>query len=285
MIKTWLFIPGNNEKHLQKARILDVNALIFDLEDAVSVSEKETARLKVSKIIQETKENLNYIRINDRTTPFFLDDLYECVRDGLTGIVLPKVNTKEDIVIIDYLLEVLERKYQINNHKVSIIPIIESASGLYHAYEIATASTRIQCLAFGAEDYKLDLNISPDHHGTELLYSKSKLVEVSSAAGIEPPIDSVFTDFQDEEGLVEDARMGKRLGFQGKLLIHPNQIDRTNQIYSPTPEEIEEAKKIVQQYNESLDKGEAAIQIDGKMVDIPVAERARKLLLYADIQV
>ncbi|WP_085993081.1 HpcH/HpaI aldolase/citrate lyase family protein [Oceanobacillus senegalensis] len=282
MFKSWMFIPGNNDKHLAKTYQLKANALIFDLEDAVSDSEKGSARLKVSKIIQELKSTMNFVRINDRTTSYFLDDLYEIVKDGLTGVVLPKVETKEDIVITDYILNSLKKKYRIDK-QILIVPLIETAAGLYHAYEIATASKQIHCLAFGAEDFRLDSNITTDIHGTELLYAKSKLVEVSRAAGIEAPVDSVFTNFKDEEGLREETELGKRLGFQGKLLIHPNQINTVNRIFSPSPEEIEEAKKIVQVYSESLDKGEAAIQVDGKMIDIPVAERARKILLHVDM--
>lgn len=278
-----MFIPGSNDKHLMKAKALNANVIIFDLEDAVSIGEKETARLKVSQIIEETRGSLNYVRINDRTTGYFIDDLYEIVKEDLAGIILPKVNTKEDIIIIDYILTSLEKKYSIDNYKISIVPLIETAAGLHHAYEIASTSKRIQCLAFGAEDFKLDLNISPGIHGTELLYAKSKLVEVSRAAGIEAPVDSVYTDFKNEGGLKRDAELGERLGFQGKLLIHPKQIDIVNQIYSPSQTEIEEAKAIVQMYNGTQNNGAGAVQVNGKMVDIPVAERARKILLHADI--
>ncbi len=278
-----MFIPGNKDKHLQKAEDLDANVLIYDLEDAVTISEKEDARLKVSKIIQETNGKLKFARVNDRMTPYFIDDLLAIVQEGLTGIILPKVNAKEDIVIADYLLDSLEKKHQLPPGQISIVPLIETAAGLFHAYEVALSSKRIHCLAFGAEDFKMDLQISSDIEGTELLYAKSKLVEVSRAAGIEAPIDTVYTDFRDEEGLRKEAQLGKRLGFQGKLLIHPNQIHIVNQVYSPSKDEMEEAKRIVQIYNEAKDRGEGAIQVDGKMVDIPVAERARKLLLHADI--
>lgn len=278
-----MFIPGSQDKHLEKAESLSADALIFDLEDAVSEKDKETARCKVKSCLSHLTEKTNFVRVNALTTPHFLEDVRKVVCSELAGIVLPKVNQKEDIGIADYLLGQFEMRYHLPKAFTKIVPIIESASGLYRAHEIATASERISCLAFGAEDYKLDVTIDSQGSELELLYARSKLVTASKAAGKDAPIDSVYTDFGDEKGLEESAKMGKKLGFQGKLLIHPKQINTVNSVYSPTEEQIKEAKRILEVYETSFNHEDGAIQIDGKMVDRPVVEQARKLLSLVEV--
>jgi citrate lyase subunit beta / citryl-CoA lyase len=282
LLKSWLFVPGSKEKHIKKAKDLEANALIYDLEDSVTIFEKENARLNVAKIIQDTNEKVNFVRVNNLNSPYFMDDLYHVVREGLTGIVLPKVNDKENIIVTDYILSCLEKKHQLTSKSISIVPIIETAVGLQNAFDIATSSKRVTRLAFGAQDFMLDLNIRSSKEGIEILYARSKLVAISRAANLESPIDTVYLNYNDEEGLEKEAQMVKQLGFQGKLLIHPNQIKTINQIFSPTSDEIEEAKKIVKFYDESITRGVGAIEVDGKMVDLPIAERARRILSYAD---
>lgn len=284
MLRSWIFIPGNQDKHLKKANSLEADAIIFDLEDAVSPSEKAIARLKVAESLQKTKETLNFVRVNALSTVHFLEDVDEVVSDSLAGIVLPKVEKKEDIVIAEYILGQSEEKYNLPPGSISIIPIIETAIGLHHAYEIVSASKRISRLAFGAEDFMLDLNIESRDEQVELLYTRSKLITASRAAGKEAPIDSVYTNFKEEKGLEKSAQIGRNLGFQGKLLIHPKQIEVVNQVFSPTEDEIKEAKRILEIYEESVAKGNGSIEVDGKMVDIPVAERAKKILSYASVK-
>ncbi|MBP2077170.1 HpcH/HpaI aldolase/citrate lyase family protein [Oceanobacillus polygoni] len=282
MYRSWLFVPGNQEKYLYKAKELSADVIIYDLEDAVPIERKKSSRIKVNKAINETRGQVSFVRVNAPATPYFIDDLNGIIGENLSGIVLPKVNQTDDIVIADYLLGQLERKHNLAKGTFSIIPLIETALGVYNVHEIAQASERILCLCFGAEDFMLDLNIEQNGQQPELTYARSKLVIASRLAGKEAPIDSVYTNFQDVKGLEEEAQVAKQSGFQGKLVIHPNQIEVVNEVFYPTTAQIEEAQKIVALYNRSLERGEGAIQFGGKMIDVPVAERARKILSYVE---
>lgn len=282
MLRTCMFIPGDKDKHLEKLKTFSADAYILDLEDAVAEKNKSTARQKVKRIIEETENPSIFVRVNDVGTDYFLDDIQEVIHPNLAGIVLPMANKKEDIVIADYLLGKIENKHLMQNGSVSIIPIIETTSGLYHAYDIASVSKRVSCLAFGAEDFMLHTNMETDEEQTQLLYARSKLVTESNAAGINPPVDSVYTDFRDNEGLKNAAMAGRKLGFQGKLVIHPNQIQVVNEVFSPSVEQITEAEEIVEAYNKALLSGSGAVQVNGKMVDAPVAERAKMILETKD---
>ncbi|WP_159461976.1 HpcH/HpaI aldolase/citrate lyase family protein [Salirhabdus sp. Marseille-P4669] len=278
MIISWLFVPGSKDKFLSKVKEIKADAFIFDLEDSVAIEEKELARQKVSQAIRNGISENSYIRINGIATKFLYDDLVEVVTPGLKGVFLPKVNTKEDIIILDYLLSCMERQKGMEHGRISIIPIIETATGLRNAYDIASASHRIDRLALGAEDLMFDLNIRSEERKNGMIYARSKLVTDSRAANVDSPIDAIYADFTNDLGLKHDAERGKQLGFQGKLLIHPNQIPIVTDVFMPTAQELKEAKRIVEFYEDAMEKGFGSVQVDGKMVDIPVAERAKRLL-------
>lgn len=282
MYRSWLFVPGNQDKHLNKIKNLNPDVIIYDLEDAVPNENKSNARRKVIEKIKEMDKKLNFVRVNDLASSYFVEDLNGIITKNLSGIVLPKVNHRDDIIIADYLLGELEEKYHFPKGAFSIIPIIESAQGIDNVREIASGSERIMCLCFGAEDFMLDLNIQSNELQMELMYARSKIVIASKAAGKEAPIDTIHTNLQDDKGLEAAAIHGKNSGFQGKLVIHPKQIEIVNRVFSPTEAEIKEAKKIVEIYQNSLEKGEGATQFEGKMIDVPVAERARKILSYVE---
>lgn len=282
MYRSWMFVPGNNEKHLRKVKDLTADVIIYDLEDAVPDERKASARVQVKETIASRSEKVNFVRVNALDTRYFIDDINGIMTEHLSGIMLPKVNSREDILIAAYLLGQLEEKHQLPKGGLAIVPLIETAKGLENASDIAKASERVLCLSFGAEDYTLDLNIEPANAEEALTYARSKLVVASKAADKEAPIDSVYTDFHNEAGLEQAALASKRYGFQGKLLIHPKQIDIVNRVFSPTDEQIAEAKRIVELYEASLQKGEGAVQLDGKMIDVPIAERAKRILAYAE---
>lgn len=281
--RTWMFIPGADEKKLKKVENLECDVIIYDLEDSVSNFEKEIARNLVTETVKSHPEKMNYIRINSYDSSFFYDDLNVCIVPGLRGIVLPKAETKEQIMMVDRIITEKEKKHNLPIGGIKIVPLIESALGLYHSFEIATASPRVQCLAFGAIDFVLNIQADLTKSGHEILYARSQLVVVSKAAGIEAPIDTVYADFKDHEGFSTETQLIKQLGFQGKLVIHPNQIKLVNQVFAPDLKEIEEAKKILKEYELSLAKGKGVLQVDGKMVDLPVVERARKILDTAGV--
>lgn len=283
LYRSWMFVPGNHERRLEKARELKADVLIYDLEDAVPLHEKEKAREMVKHALRNNAHVVQYVRVNDPTTPYYKDDVSELVGAGLAGIVLPKAARKEQILSVDQHISEIEELLALQPGAVEIVPLIESAIGLYHAYDIASASSRIRRLAFGSVDFTLDIGAQLTKEGKEILFARSQLVVISRAAGIEPPIDAVYIHIKDDDGLYQDARLARQLGFQGKLVIHPDQIKVVDEVFSPTAEEIEEAKMIVAAFDEALASGVAAIQIDGKLIDYPVAERAKRIVEQAKV--
>ncbi len=282
MYRSWLFIPGNQERHLSKAVDLEADVMIYDLEDAVPDTDKQEARIKVKKTMTKASHQVNIVRVNALDTSYLIDDLNGIITSELTGIMLPKVNNRDDVLIVDYLLGQMEVMYGLENGMLALIPLIETAKGIENVSEIAKFSERILCLCFGAEDYMLELNLKPDSAETALNYARSKLVLASAAAKKAAPIDAVYPDIHDVVGLEEAANVSKQAGFQGKLLIHPKQVDTVNSIFMPTQEEIDEARQIVEKYSASIAKGEGVTQLDGKMIDVPIVERARKIIAYTN---
>lgn len=281
LFRSLMFVPGNQERKLAKVQDLSADVIIYDLEDSVPLGEKSVARKLVSKALFQNKHKVNYVRVNDLSTDHFSADLTELVSPYLHGIMLPKANRKEDIQHVEHLLCFLEQEKALPQGSIAIIPLIESAAGVYHAYEIAASSSRVKCLAFGSVDYCLDVNAQLSKEGLEILYARSQLVVASRAAGIDAPIDTVYIDIKDETGLSQEARLAKQLGFQGKLVIHPAQINIVHDVFSPTAEEIEEAQQIVGAYEQALAEGLAAIEFRGKMLDLPVVERAKRVVEQA----
>jgi citrate lyase subunit beta/citryl-CoA lyase len=200
------------------------------------------------------------------------------VVQGIKGIVLAKSETADEIRKVDWLMGLLEKERGLTPGTLEIIPFIESAHAIVNAYTIASASPRVSRMFLGGVDYVQDIGTNFSKAGTELFYARSQLVVASRAAGIEAPIDTVYPDFKDIEGLVADAKLVRQMGFQGKLAIHPGQITPLNEVFAPTPEEIAWAKNIVPVFDESEAKGQAIFQIDGKMIEYPIANRARRIL-------
>lgn len=278
MDKSWFFIPGSKDKFLAKATELKADIIIFDLEDSVVPEEKDEAREKIKPWLNnEDISAKRYVRVNEVNSTFFIDDIRELINENIDGFLLPKTNNIDDIKILDYLITTFEKQNNLKSNHIKIVPLIETSSGLLNAPDIASASLRIESMAFGAEDYMLDLGI-PSDSNQSLVHARSTLVAASSAAGINQPIDSVFTDFNDEDGLKEASKLSRGFGFQGRLVIHPKQIEIVNIVYAPTASEVEEAEKIVNAFKSSVADGDGAIEVDGKMIDPPVYERAKKLL-------
>lgn len=277
MLRSWLFIPGSDVRKLEKVRQLTADAVIYDLEDAVAPAEKESARLKVKAALTSNQDIIQIVRVNGQQTPYFTEDLREVVCSELHGIMLPKTESPEQIADLVKLLELLEQRLGLNRH-IRIIPLIETAVGVRNADQIAQAGERVQCLAFGSIDYSLDIGAELTQEGWELLYPRSILVNASRAAGLQQPIDTVYPHLNDSEGLKRETNFIKKMGFQGKLAIHPNQIEPIHDVYAPSAEEVQSAMKIVEVYEKSLREGNGAVMLDGNMIDLPVVERAKKII-------
>jgi citrate lyase subunit beta/citryl-CoA lyase len=276
--RSMLFVPVTDMRKVHKAFSSDADCVLLDLEDAVALSEKENARRSALEILREPHEKPVYVRINGIDTPFLFKDLTFLVPGGPTGIMLPKAESPDHIRKVDWLIGQLERESGIPEGQIRMIPLIESGGGVIRAAAIAGASSRTRCMAFGAIDYTLDVGTNLSDDGGEIFYARAHLVAASRAGGCDAPVDTVYPNFRDGEGLRRECRLARKLGFQGKMVIHPDQIGIVHEVFSPTEEEIAYASRVVEAFEKAEREGIASVNLDGKMIDYPVANRARNLL-------
>lgn len=281
MFRSILFTPGNEPDKIKKALLSQVDAVALDLEDAVAYEQKDQARQTICQALQQKPSLPVFIRLNAVSSPYFLDDLMATIQLPITGFMLPKTESCDELQKFDWLLGLLEKKSElpVGNHK--IIPFIENAKGILQAQAIA-AGPRVKCLAFGGVDYSQSLGLPYPQNSKGLFFARNQLVLASHAAGIEPPLDTVFPDLENHNLLQTEARIAKNLGFQGKLIIHPKQIQPVQQLFTPTPEELAYARKIVQAFAKAEALGIAVIQLDGKLIEYPIVHRAKSILAYAN---
>ena len=270
-----------------KVGALGADGAVLDLEDAVPVDEKVAARDAVRQAIPAVKSGggLVYVRINPigRKTDFSADlgmgDIEAVVCAELDGLVVPKVESAEELIQIDKTVTNIERQLGMTEGSLEIQPLIETASGLWNAYNIARSVPRVRTLQFGAGDFSRDVNMAWSRDEIELLYARSRLAVVCRAAGIDAPIDTVWVRLDDAEGLANSATQAKNLGFQGKLCIHPKQVEIVNRAFSSvSAEELAQAKTIVDAFAEALSRGSASTSVDGMFVDYPIVEGAKRVL-------
>ena len=284
-LRTALFVPGNQPELIEKALELDSDAVIIDLEDAVPFANKETARPLVRKVLEKNPRKRVYVRVNGLTTPYCKEDLAVVICKNLAGIMLPKVESSEDIFQLDRFLTTFEKRAGLEVGAIEVMSICESAKGLEELYSIVSVEPehhRVSIVAFGAADYTLDLGISLTHEGKELDYPRSRIPIACRAAGIMPPLDSPWmVDLKDIDGLIEDAKKAKAYGFQGKIVIHPNQIQPCHDIFTPPEEEIVYAKKVIEVFEDAERKGKAAVQLEGKFIDYAIVEKSRRICALA----
>ncbi len=280
--RSMLFAPANDLRKVGKALLLNVDGTVLDLEDAVALSEKTNARNALKEALSLPRRGDVFIRVNSVQTEFILSDLLAAVTEGVKGLVVAKSESAEEIRQVDWLIGKIEKERGLTEGSMEIIPFIESANAIVNAFSIASSSPRVSRMFFGGVDYVLDIGTTFSKGGTEIFYARSQLVVASRAAGIEPPIDTVYPDFKDIGGLVADAKAVRQMGFQGKLAIHPGQIEPLNEVFTPTPEEISWAEKIVAVFDEEEARGQAVFQVDGKMIEYPIANRARRIIALAE---
>jgi citrate lyase subunit beta/citryl-CoA lyase len=278
LIRSFLFAPGNHPRRVEKALTLDADAVILDLEDAVAMAEKVATRAAIAAVLDQPRTGLLYVRVNAADTEFCCGDLVEVVRPGLDGIILPKVESPATLTTIDWVLLQLERQRGLKERAIDLIPIIETARGLTHLDAILASGTRVNRIAFGAGDFTLDVNMQWKRDEAELAYARARIVTASRAAGLEAPLDTVWVDLQDSEGLEGSARAALAYGFQGKMCIHPNQVVVVNRVFTPSEDEIAFAERVVAAFAKSEATGVASIQLDGKFIDYPIVYRAQRLL-------
>jgi citrate lyase subunit beta/citryl-CoA lyase len=286
MNRSFLFAPGNVPRRIEKALTLDADAVILDLEDSVGAAEKEAARAPVAEALARPRRPRAYVRVNAPSTPYCYRDLVETVRPGLDGIVVPKIESAADLHAIDWLLAALEREHGLAEGSLDLVPIVETAAGLQRIDRIVQARNlrpyrgpwRVKRVAFGAADYGHDVGLSPTLDEPELADARARIVLASRAAGMEGPLDSPWFHFKETAAFARALERSRRSGFQGRLCVHPDQIAPVNTAYLPSAEEVASAERIVAAFREAEARGAAAIQVDGQMIDYPVAHRAQALL-------
>ena len=277
-LRSFLFAPGNHARRVEKALTLPADAVILDLEDAVAISEKPATRELVVAAFGKPRHGRLYVRVNAYTTDWCYADIVTVARSGLDGIILPKVEIADQLRSIDWLLANLERERGLPIGGIDLVPIIETALGMSNVGAIAGSGSRTKRLAFGAGDYTLDLGMVWSRDEAELLPARSAVVMASRAAGIEPPLDTVWADLRDAEGFARSSERAAALGFQGKMCIHPDQIAVTNAAFSPSAQQLSWAKRVVAAFEEAEAKGLASIQLDGQFIVYPIVQRARQVV-------
>jgi citrate lyase subunit beta/citryl-CoA lyase len=276
-----LFAPGSVPKLLERVFEAGADSVILDLEDAVALNAKQEARGLVAATIERrptTPAVPLFVRVNALATGMLSDDLAAVVHPRLTGIKLPKVESADDLRACDAFLADLERSRGIPVGSIAVMAGIESAAGVEAAFDIAQAATRLWCLSFGAEDFAADIGADPSPGAVESLYARSRLVIASRASRIAPPFDSVYPHLDRPSGLARNARSGRRLGFQGKSVIHPSQLATVHEIYGPSESQVAWAERVLDAFAREEAKGVAAFRLDGSLIDYAMVRRAEHVL-------
>ncbi|MXO79585.1 citrate (pro-3S)-lyase subunit beta [Paenibacillus sp. OT2-17] len=281
--RTMLYVPGNNPGMIRDAHIYGADSIMIDLEDSVSLYEKDAARL----LVYQALKTFDFggievlVRVNPLNTPYGREDFEAIVRAKPTAIRLPKTETADDVIEADELITEIEQKIGMEHGTIKLFAAVESGKGALNAGQIAVASKRLIGIAIGAEDFVTDLKTTRSPEGIELLTARSLILFAARAAGI-AAVDTVYSDVNNEEGFASEVKLIKQLGFDGKSIINPRQIEIVNRIYTPTGAEIKKSKRIVEASLEAEAKGSGVISLDGKMIDRPIVERARRVIDLAE---
>jgi citrate lyase subunit beta/citryl-CoA lyase len=284
--RSFLFAPGNVPRRVEKALTLEADVVIVDLEDSVAVTEKEATRKPVAEALERPRKLRGYVRVNAPSSPYCYGDLVATIHKNVDGVVLPKVESAADLHAIDWLLAALERERGMAEGSIDLMPQIETAAGVQRIDRVLQARSlrpyrapwRVRRVAFGAADYGHELGLAPTLDEAELADARSRIVLASRAAGLENPIDSPWFHFKETEAFERALERSRRSGFQGRLCVHPDQLGPVNRAYLPSDEEVSRAERIVEAFKAAEERGEAAIQLDGQMIDYPVVYRAQAVI-------
>lgn len=276
--RSMMFVPGNNPGMIRDAHIYGADSIMFDLEDSVAYTEKDAARLLVYNALKTlhfgTKETV--VRINDLSSGLGVQDLEAVVRAGVQVVRLPKTDCAQDVIDCEREIERIERETGIPVGTTGMMAAIESANGVLNAVEIARASDRLIGIALGAEDYVTDLKTTRSD-GIELLFARCMILNAARAAGI-AALDTVYSDVNNEEGFIAEATLIKKLGFDGKSVINPRQIEPLHKVFMPSEKDLAKARAIMDAIAEANARGSGVASLKGKMIDKPVVTRAERLL-------
>lgn len=281
-----LFVPGSDQKKLEKIPSLPADAFLLDLEDGVASGAKAIARVQVAACLERYRDWQGlWVRVNSFDSNELYDDLHAVIQPGLEGINLPKVGSARELHVLDWVITELERQRELEPGSVEVMATLETAEGIAHLSEIASASQRLKCLCFGAADYSRDLGLDwPPLEGQlspTVIQAKAALVQVSHACKLEPPHDGASAEFRDLEKLRLEATQARALGFGGKHAIHPAQLPVIEEAFQPSAAQLEWARRVTEAFERHAADGIGAFALDGRMVDAPVAARARQIIEQA----
>lgn len=279
ILRSLLFVPGSHPELIAKARRLRSDAIILDLEDSVAPAEKPAARDAVAAALEEgfPEHHVVFLRVNAAASDLLDRDLRDGFRPRADGIMLPKCDSAAHVLAVDARLRVVEDRYRRPRGSARILPLIESARGVLAVAAIVRSHPRICAVALGAEDLTADLGVMRTKEGGEVAHARAVVSLAAHAAGVDP-VDSIYAAFGDEPGLRQDLTEARRLGFTGKLVIHPAQIAPVHEAFAPIQEEVDRARRIVAAFEDAQARGEGIAVVDGAMVDRPVALRAERVL-------
>ncbi|EER47721.1 citrate lyase beta chain [Actinobacillus minor NM305] len=277
--RSMLFVPGSNAAMISNTFIYKPDSIMFDLEDAVALKEKDSARILVAHALQHPlyQEIETVVRVNPLDSEFGLADLNAVVRAGVDVVRMPKTETAQDVIDMDNAITEIEKACGREVGSTLMLAAIESPLGITQANQIATASKRLIGIALGAEDYVRNLKTERSPEGIELLFARCSILQAARAAGIQA-FDTVYSNANNEEGFLKEAALIKQLGFDGKSLVNPRQIELLHNLFAPTQKDVEQAQKIIEAAEEAERNGLGVVSLNGKMIDAPIIDRARLVL-------
>jgi citrate lyase subunit beta/citryl-CoA lyase len=281
MFRSLIFVPGNSMRFVEKAKTLPADIVCFDLEDSVPDNDKGTARRIIAETLLARRPEYGspvYVRTNSPESGLVTDDLKAVLQKGIDGIVVPKVNDASEMLEIRKHIVMLEKERKTD--EIVLVPSIETARGVVNAYLIASADERIKALVFGVFDFLYDMRLDYDEHDPAgYSYARAKIPVDARAAGVYA-IDAIWQKIDDIDGLIRDATMARHLGYSGKSIIHPSQIEPVHKVFRPSKNEVEWAKKVVQALGQAMNKGtgRGAVRLEGKMIDAVHYKQAKAIL-------
>ena len=288
--RSMLFVPANNPGIIRDSYLYRQDSVMFDLEYSIDITEKDSARYLLFNMIKKMKPLYKesgielVVRINGLDTEFGVEDLEASIRAGIEVIRIPKTDTVENVYEVEKHIERIEKESGIEVGRTKIIVAIEGPLGALNALEIAKCSPRLIGMAIGGEDYVTNLKTTRSEDGVEMLMGRAMIVMAARTAGI-AALDSVYSDVNNDEGFLKEASMIKQMGFDGKSLIHPRQIELIHNLYTPDEKSIKKSLRIIKSTEEALAEGRGVFTVDGKMIDKPIIERAQHVLNLAKASV
>ena len=283
LLRSLIFVPGNRANMLERAKEFKADVIMVDLEDSVPPGEKAAAREIAREWVPQLagKGRRVMVRLNSLDTGLTQDELAAVIGPHLAGISIGKAETVWDLQDVDHIIGPLESAAGLPQGQIKIIPWIENARAVLTAYQLATASPRIEAIAFGAEDYTDDMGVQRTDTSEEIYFARATVAVAARAARV-GSLDTPFVGFRDPDGFREDIEISRRLGYTGRFAIHPSQIEIINEMFGPSPEEVAYARQVVEAWDQAEDQGRGSLSLDGRMIDVPVVKRAQNLLALAE---